>query len=290
MHDIIIIGTGPAGISAALSAKARNMDFLWFGTKQLSPKIEKAERIMNYPGLSDVTGKEMQQILQRQITEAQLEILEERVDSVFCMGKYYIACVNEKMYEAKSVILAMGVNGVKEIPGEMKFLGKGVSYCVTCDGMLYKGKKTAVICTDPAQEEEITYLADLAEQVTVFTPYDGCSIRKNNVIHIQGYPERLEGRERVDSVWCRGKQTKTDGVFILKESASPSALLPGLQVKEGHIEVDRMQRTNMEGCFAAGDCTGRPYQYAKAVGEGNVALHSAIAYLKENGKRQNEPI
>lgn len=288
MHDLIIIGSGPAGLSAALCAKARNMDFLWFGTKGLSSKIERAEMIKNYPGLPSVTGKEMQKVLQEQIRESQLEIREEKVDSVYDMGNYYIACVDENMYEGRSVILAMGVTGVKEIPGEMEFLGKGVSYCATCDGMLYKGKNIIVICTDSSQEEEIEYLAELADQVTVFTTYKEFSLEKENIQHITGYPERIEGEKRISGVIYDGKKIGTDGIFILKESVNPAAILPGIQVKDGHILVDRMQRTNHAGCFAAGDCTGRPYQYAKAVGEGNVALHSVLTFLKENVERQNE--
>ena len=210
------------------------------------------------------------------------------MDSVYDMGNYYIACVDENMYEGRSVILAMGVTGVKEIPGEMEFLGKGVSYCATCDGMLYKGKNIIVICTDSSQEEEIEYLAELADQVTVFTTYKEFSLEKENIQHITGYPERIEGEKRISGVIYDGKKIGTDGIFILKESVNPAAILPGIQVKDGHILVDRMQRTNLAGCFAAGDCTGRPYQYAKAVGEGNVALHSVLTFLKENVERQNE--
>ena len=165
MYDLLIIGSGPAGVSAALSAKARNLDFLWFGSRSLSGKIEKAERIMNYPGLPAVSGGEMRDAFLRQIDGLGIAVLEERVNSIYDMGGYYAALVNEKMYEGRAVILATGVSGSREIPGESRLLGRGVSYCATCDGALYRGKRIAVVCTDPSLEEEVVFLAELAAEV-----------------------------------------------------------------------------------------------------------------------------
>lgn len=286
MVDLLIIGSGPAGISAALSAKARNLDFLWFGTKNLSPKIEKAERIMNYPGLSAVTGQEMQEAFLNQICQAEIELQEMRIDSIYDMGGYYAACANDQFFEGKSIILATGVANAKEIPGESRFLGKGVSYCATCDGALYRGKEIAVVCTEPELEEEIDYLASMAQHVTVFTNYPTDRIQGDNITHRLGYPGEIGGDSRVQWLTCGGEQILVDGVFCLRGSVSPAVLLRGLAMDGSHILVDRQQQTNLPGCFAAGDCTGRPYQYAKAVGEGNVALHSVIAYL--NCRKQTE--
>ena len=165
MYDLLIIGSGPAGVSAALSAKARGLDFLWFGSRALSQKIEKAERIMNYPGLPAVTGAEMRSAFLSQIDAAGICILEERVNAVYDMGGYYTALVNDKLYDGRAVILATGVSNGREIPGESRLLGKGVSYCATCDGELYRGKRIAVVCTDPSLEEEIEFLAGLASEV-----------------------------------------------------------------------------------------------------------------------------
>jgi len=165
MYDLLIIGSGPAGVSAALSAKARNLDFLWFGSRALSPKITKAERVINYPGLPSITGTEMRDAFLRQTGSLGISILEERVNAVYDMGGYYTSVVNEKMYDAKAVILATGVSSCREIPGESRLLGRGVSYCATCDGGLYRGKRIAVVCTDSSLEEEIEFLADLASEV-----------------------------------------------------------------------------------------------------------------------------
>ena len=185
------------------------------------------------------------------------------------------------MYDGKTVILATGVSSSREIPGESRLLGKGVSYCATCDGELYRGKRIAVICTDPTLEEEIEFLADLASEVFLCTSYKDCGIRRDNVRHAVGYPSEILGADRAVGIVCGGETLAAEGIFCLRSCVAPAALLPGLAAEGGHIQVDRQQRTNLPGCFAAGDCTGRPYQYAKAVGEGNVALHSAVEYIKK---------
>lgn len=284
MYDLLIIGSGPAGISAALSAKARDLDFVWFGMKNLSAKIEKAEKISNYPGLSSITGQEMKNVFLRQIEQAGITLQTLRIDSVYNMGGYYTACANDQMFDGRTIILAAGMAGAKEIPGESRLLGKGVSYCATCDGNLYRGKEIAIVCTAPELEEEIEYLAGLAKKATVYTCYHGFHSTSDNVIHKFGYPSQISGEKRVENLTCGGETLPADGVFILRHSVSPAALLRGLAMEGGHIVVDRQQKTNLPGCFAAGDCTGRPYQYTKAVGEGNVALHSAIDYLNEKKK------
>ena len=99
--------------------------------------------------------------------------------------------------------------------------------------------------------------------------------------HTVGYPTEILGEDRATGIACGGEAVAADGIFCLRSCVAPAVLLPGLKAEGGHIQTDRQQRTNLPGCFAAGDCTGRPYQYAKAVGEGNVALHSAVEYLKK---------
>lgn len=281
MYDVMIIGSGPAGISAALTAKNRNLEFCWFGSKGLSAKIEKAGQVGNYPGLIQVTGLEMRDIFQQQVEEAGISLVTEQISSIYPMGNSYAVNVKGKMYEAKSLLLAIGMETTKTILGEERLLGRGVSYCATCDGFLYKEKRIAVVCTNPQFEEEIAFLADLADEVTVFTTYRGFSLERGNIHASIGYPSEIKGEKQVEALVFQGKEIPVDGVFCLKDSVSPSVLLKGLEMKDGHIRVDRAQQTNLKGCFAAGDCTGRPYQYAKAVGEGNVALHSILDYLKE---------
>lgn len=117
MYDLVIIGTGPAGVSAALTAKARKLNFIWIGNKNLSQKISKAEMIVNFPGMSKVTGREMMNILKEQIKDMEIEIQEGKVDSIYNMGNYYMCCMNDQMYETKTIILATGVENIRVIEG-----------------------------------------------------------------------------------------------------------------------------------------------------------------------------
>ena len=196
MYDLLIIGSGPAGISAALSAKARNLDFLWFGSRVLSPKITKAERVMNYPGLSAVAGPEMRDAFLRQIDGLGIEIREERVNSIYDMGGYYTAVVNDKMYDGRTVILAAGVSGSREIRGECRLGGLGVWWGGWCGGAGGGGGRVGVVCTDPGLEEEIEFLAGLAAEVFLCTSYKDCGVRRDNVRHVVGYPAEILGENR----------------------------------------------------------------------------------------------
>lgn len=281
MYDVAIIGTGPAGVSAALTLKALNKDIILFGSAQLSEKIRKAECIRNYPGLAQVSGAKMMEAFARQLEQMEITITSKTVTGVYSMGDYYGILCNQDMFEAKAVILATGVESVKPVPGEMEFLGCGVSYCATCDGFLYKGKTIAVVCTSAEYEHEIEYLADLAEKVYLFPLYRNCGVHRENVELMSGVLTAVEGESMVQRVCTREGQWDVDGVFFLKAAVSPATLVPGLEAENGHVTVDRSCKTNLPGLFAAGDCTGRPYQYVKAAGEGNVAAHGAVQFLAE---------
>lgn len=280
-YDCAIIGTGPAGHSAALTLKAMNKSFLWFGTKNLSHKIRKAERISNYPGLSNVSGEEMAACFARQIQDLGIEVTEKTVTGVYSLGQYYGILCDQEMFEATTVILATGVESVKPIPGELELLGAGVSYCATCDGMLYRGKTIAVISTSAEFEPEAAYLADLAEKVYFIPLYRDAALAGENIELRYRIPRAVTGRRRVETLEFDDGALPLDGVFFLKSAISPSVLVAGLKTDNGHVVVDRNGVTNLPGCFAAGDCTGRPYQYVKAAGEGNVAAHSAVHYLSQ---------
>ncbi len=279
MYDVAIIGDGAAGISAALTLRALRKNFIWFGKKALSEKIRKAELIRNYPGLPLITGGEFAEKLLAQITDMGIEMTEKTVTGVYMLGTHYAISCDKETFETRTVILATGVETVKPVKGELEFLGRGVSYCATCDGFLYKNKKIAVVCTSKEYEHEAAYLADIAEKV-YFTPiYKTVGEFGKNTELVRGVPTEIVGEKKVTAIRFKDKEIAVDGVFFLKNALSPSALVPGLAMKNGHVLVDRDCKTNLAGCFAAGDCTGRPYQYAKAAGEGNVAAHSAIALL-----------
>ncbi len=281
MYDCIIIGTGPAGLSAALNLKPYKKSFVWFGSKNLSDKVQKAEKITNYPGFPELTGQELFAHFEEHIQSAELEITEKTVTNVMAAGNYYMVLADNEVYEAKTLILAMGVMTAKLLKGEDELLGRGVSYCATCDGMFYKDKEIAVLCNDPKYEHEVEYLADLAEKVTYFPLFSDSQVKKENVTISKDFPVEVNGIDRVTGLTLKsGEILKVDGIFCLRNAIAPSKLIPGLEIENGHIVVDRAQKTNLPGCFAAGDCTGRPYQYTKAVGEGNVAAHSCISYLQ----------
>lgn len=280
-YDCAIIGTGPAGLSAALTLKALNKTFLWFGSGNLSQKIRKAEKVLNFPGLTNVSGEEMAAAFVHQIQEMDISVTEKTVTGVYPMGDYYGVLCDQEMFEATTVILATGVESVKPIPGELELLGSGVSYCATCDGMLYRGKKVAVVCTSAEFEHEAAYLANLAKKVIFIPLYRDANLAGENIEVLHQIPRAVLGTGRVEALQFDDSVIPLDGVFFLKSAVSPSALVMGLDTENGHVVIDRSCATNLPGCFAAGDCTGRPYQYVKAAGEGNVAAHSAVHYLSK---------
>ncbi len=283
LYDAAIIGTGPAGVSAALNLKIHNKNFIWIGSKNLSDKITKAERIANYPGFINATGEELNRAFKAQIEAMGIEITEAMVNAVYDMGDHYALNMGADFCEAKTVILTTGVAMKNTLPGEAERVGRGVSYCATCDGALYKGKTVAVVCTNARFEHEVKYLAELAEKVYFLPTYKNAGAIADNVETVSARAVSIEGDKKPFTVNLNGGGSLTaDGVFFLRDSISLSTLLPGLKEEDGHIAVDRSMATNLKGVYAAGDCTGRPYQYTKAVGEGNVAAHSVIEYLSEN--------
>ena len=170
-YDIAIIGTGPAGVSAAITAKVRNKNILLFGSRKSSEKVYRATQIQNYPGLPQISGEELAEQYQKQLDQLGIAVTEERVSAVYAMGSYFVIQASGKMYEASSVILAAGVVQGKTFPGEKELLGRGVSYCATCDAMLYRGKTAAVIGYTKEAEGESEFLAELAEKVYYLPMY-----------------------------------------------------------------------------------------------------------------------
>ncbi len=284
-YDIAIIGTGPAGLSAAITAVIRKKRVVLFGSRSLSDKVEKAHTIQNYLGLPSISGQNLQKAFLRHLDEMQIAVTEERVTLVYPMGDYFaLQTATNAMYEAESVILATGVVQGKPYAGEEQFLGRGVSYCATCDAPLYRGKTTAVIASNPKEEAEAEFLAEYAEKVYYFPQYDGEVHVADGIEVVHDKPVSVCGDTQVGTLETEQGSYAVDGVFILREAVAPGQLLPGLQTEGGHVKVDRALQTNVPGCFACGDLTGRPYQYIKSAGEGNVAALSAAAYL--DGKRR----
>lgn len=285
MYDIAIIGTGPAGVSAALTAKNRNKSILLLGRKELSGKVLKSHKILNYPGLPGIAGEDLVKAMQRHLDDMGIEITAEQVTNVYAMGdRFAIQCAKE-MYESKTVIIASGVMPGKLLPGEEENLGRGVSYCATCDAALYKGKQAAVIGYSPKEEDEAEFLAEMAEKVYYIPVYsDEIRLKGSNIEIVKGAPREIRREEGKSVLVLEDREIISDGVFVLRDAVSPGQLVPGLETEGAHIKTSRDMSTSIKGLFAAGDITGTPYQDAKSVGEGNVAALSAVAYLAEAKK------
>lgn len=228
--------------------------------------LAKAETIRNYPGMQDLSGEAMLAAMTKQAEQAGVEFLHGRATSILPMGRCFGIAVGSEFVDAGAVILALGISMGKPYPGETEYLGRGVSYCATCDGMLYRTKQVAVIglCTDAPEEAE--FLRNI-----------GCQVEYFDRKRANSY--EIRGEETVQFLLADGERYPVDGVFILRSGVAPDLLLYGLEMNGGAIGVDRQMQTNLPGVFAAGDCTGAPYQLPKAVGEGNVAALSAVKYL-----------
>ncbi len=266
MTDVMIIGGGPAGVSAALTAIQRGHTAAIISTGPEGSALWKAERIDNYPGVPSVKGSELVEALAEQARAAGAEMIHGRALSVTPMGESFGIAVGADFHEARAVILAVGITAKSTFPGEREHLGAGVSYCATCDGMLYRGKRVAVVGLSEDAPEEAQFLRSIGCEVEYF---DKSRARKYEI----------RGEERADTLVADGVEYAVDGVFILRAGVAPDSLVPGLEIERGAIVTGDDMSTSVSGVFACGDCAGTPYQIAKAVGDGNVAALSAAKYL-----------
>ena len=276
MKDIAIIGAGPAGYSAAINARKREKSVIVIG--QNTGWLSRAESIGNYPGLPGVSGREMLEKMAGQAQDMGAQLRGGVVHQVIAMGESFALSLGADFVEARKVILATGAKQPKLLPGEERLLGRGVSYCGTCDGMLYRGKHVAVIGAGAEAVPEANFLMGLCASVTYFGKPDDAldsriEVRKEKVTEITG-------EMRAAGLIADGQEMPFDGVFIFREAMAISSLLPGLEMDGAFIKVDRQMRTSLAGVFAAGDCTGLPLQVAKAVGEGCIAALCASQELK----------
>ena len=286
MLDMAIIGSGPAALSAALNARQRNKSVCIFGRSLDSSLLFAAEKVDNYLGLPDVTGEELLNQFYAHAVKQGVEFKECKVKQILSMGDRYMINADNEFMEAKTLILAIGLNKSRSISGEAEYLGKGVSYCATCDGMLYRGKKVVVVGENEEGEAEANFLSEVAE-VTYIPLYQPVLHLKENVTVLQGTPKAVQGENgRVTALEVNGEAVSCDGVFFAKNTTPPESLLFGLQTDGKSIAVNRSMETNLPGVYAAGDCTGAPYQIAKAVGEGLVAALSAAAEIDRRNREQ----
>ena len=276
-YDLIILGSGPAGLAAAVAARGRGKSALVIGNRWQDSPLAKAEKIDNYLGLPGRTGYELLEAFQKHAEGAGVEFVVGRAISLMAWDGFTVT-VGADMYQGSALIMSPGVVRLAKFPGEQEFLGRGVSYCATCDGMLYRGKDVVVAGRTKDAPEEANYLSSIGCKVTYTAPKRPEGLDEA-IPFVAAGKLAVHGEQAVTSVSLDGTELPCAGVFILRASLAPTDLLPTLETEGGYIKVDRAMATNVEGVFACGDCTGAPLQVAKAVGEGHIAGLSACEYL-----------
>ena len=273
MPNIVIIGGGPAGLSAAIYAVRAGMQATVLYKD--GGALAKTDKIENYFGfIEPVSGAELLERGQKQAERLGAVLRQTEVTGIEYAAQGFTVKTADGVFDADAVILATGSpRAVPKIEGVAAFEGRGVSYCATCDGMLYRGKPVAVVGYTDTARQEAEFLQKIGCSVTYFDRPKQCEIR---------------GDGRVESVTCDGRTIPAEGVFILRPTMAPTELFPGLAVEQGYVTVDRRMATNLPGLFAAGDCTGGPLQVSKAAGDGLIAGQSAAAWAAAQERREKQ--
>ncbi len=298
MYDLIIIGAGPAGLSAAIYAARYKLKVLVL-CKELGGLIVDAWKVENYPGFKEISGLELMNKFKEQAEALGVKTEQGDVHSVSKKSRgFVVKDLRNKSYEAKAVILALGTKKRSlNVEGEEKFLGKGVSYCAVCDAPLFKDKVVGVVGGSNSCCMSSLLLAEYAKKVYVIyrkeklrgDPLIVEKINKNKKIEVINNAEvtRINGSKFVESADLdTGKNLKLDGLFVEIGSIPPAVLMKDLGVKtdkNGYVVVDNDQKTNVKGVFAAGDITTKSAnlkQVVTAAAEGAVAAIAAYNYLK----------
>ncbi len=281
MQDMIIIGGGPAGLSAAINVAARGGRAAVISQPMEQNPLWKAARVDNYSGMVGVSGDEMLRVMRREAEEAGVTFVTGRATAVLYFDGAYTVTVGQEMLQGKTLLLAIGAGASAPLSREEAFLGRGVSYCATCDGRLYRGRQVVVTGNAGDLAEEAAFLQSVGAQVTVVThrPVSGLPA---DMPHKQAAAIDLWiENDALRGVLADGEPISADGVFLLRQVTAPTALLAGLETDGRFILTDKQQRTNLPACYAAGDCTGHPLQIAKAVGEGLIAAQHAMQTLQQ---------
>lgn len=287
IYDCIIIGKGPAGISAGLYVKRGNFNVLIIGKDGGS--LEKTKKIDNYYGFKDtVSGKDL---LINGIKQAQrigIDIETDEIIGVQFDDSIYHVKTRNNIFNAKSLILATGASrNTPNIKGINDFNGKGISYCAVCDAIFYRGKNVSVLGSGDYALEEASNLLHVAKSVSILT--NGEKIIQNRNVNYDDFNieerqiEKISGEDKIECInFTDGSKIKTDGLFIATGIASSTDLARklGAIINENCIAVDENMATNVPGLYACGDCTGGLLQISKAVYEGAKAGLSVIKQLR----------
>jgi len=303
IHDLIIIGAGPAGLTAALYAGRSRLDTLLIEKMAVGGRILMSETIENYPGFpGGISTAELMNRMFEQTKELGVKITSDEVLDLDCANKT-INCVSAK-YSAQAIIIASGARPRKlNIPGEEKYTGRGVSYCATCDAPFYKEKNVVIVGGGNAVAEEAMYLSRFAAKVNIIHRRQDLRAseilqerlvqnKKINVI-LSSIVTQIIGEQKVQAVKIKdltsGKEDtfNCDGVFIYIGYEPETVFLKDkLKMDEaGFLLTDENMLTSAEGVFASGDCRKKGlYQVINACGDGAVAADSAYKYIADRGK------
>jgi len=263
MLDIAIIGAGPAGLSAAINALQRGRKTAVFGRNKETSFLYKAERVDNCLGFPGLSGSELLDKFEKHANSLGVDRREGRVLQILPMDDYFSINFDNNIENSRTIILATGIVKGDKIEGEEEFLGRGVSYCATCDGMLYRGKDVVVVGDSQEAEEDAAFLRKVAATVHV----------------VKTKPLRVIGSDFAAALETREGLISASGIFFVKDTLPFDSMIAGIELEKGLVKVDRLQQTNIPAVFAAGDCTGWPYQLPKAIGEGQIAAQQADRYL-----------
>ncbi|MDD5561477.1 MAG: thioredoxin-disulfide reductase [Candidatus Omnitrophica bacterium] len=303
MHDLIIIGAGPAGLAAALYAGRSRLDTLLIEKMAPGGRILMSESIENYPGFpGGISTIELVGRMEKQVRELGVKIESDEVLDLDCAEK--MIKTSNGTQTARAVIIASGAHPRKlNIPGEKEYTGRGVSYCATCDAPFYKGKKVVLVGGGNAVAEEAIYLSRFASSVNIIHRRQELrasailqeKMRQDKKINfiLSSLVTAIKGAQKVEAVRTRdllsGRESdfECDGVFIYVGYEPETAFLKGkLQMDEaGFIISDESMATSVEGIFACGDCRKKSlYQVINACGDGAVAADSAYKFIANRSK------
>ena len=277
-YDIAVLGGGPAGLSAAVAARGKGRTVLVISNGAERNPLWKAPVVDNYLGLPGRSGAQLLEAFLGHAEQAGAELWQGRALALVPMKGSWMVNAGSEAAEARRVILAPGVVRTAKLPGEERLLGRGVSYCATCDGMLYRGRAVVVVGKAKDAPQEANWLQEIGCQVTYVSQRPPEGLRPDIPVVTASRLE-IRGERQVEALAADGAALPCQGIFLLREAVAPTDLLPDLETDNGYIRVDRTMATNIPGVYAAGDCTGKPLQLAKAVGEGLIAGEAAADSL-----------
>jgi thioredoxin reductase (NADPH) len=301
MYDLVIVGSGPAGLTASIYAARYKINTITIG-KLFGGTVTEAHLVENYPGVGEISGMELGQKMLEQAQSLGAEIIADSIQKIEKKEGSFVLYTQDKDYETKRILLAVGAERNKlKTKGEEEFLGKGVAYCATCDGPFFRGKSVSVVGGGNAAVTAALYMSDIAQRVYLI--YRGPELKaepawieqlatkKNIEVIYNANIDEISGTNKVENVKLdSGKKIDLDGVFIEIGSTPNKALITDLGLKtdeRGYINVNAEMKTSAEGVWAAGDITAGEFKFRQVVtatAEGALAVYSAYLDTKKEKK------